>query len=181
MPQGWKELSKDWKSLRYQVGQEEGFEEEEDSPFFQSRYPIPIPSITRSVEPPVNLPFLSPRQAFPENHDTIHIDLYYDGEPAGKLQPHQSADVERFLSYERVELVAVAKGWTTELPDLAEPGKGRQRASVNISSDLPHKPRGPSRIPHEVLAEDEEFQWKTMEDLRRRPCYFVLCIMWHNG
>lgn len=190
VPQGWKELSKDWKSSRYQVGQEEGFEEEEDNPFFQSRYPIPIPSITRAVEPPVNLPFLfaktdrvflSPRQAFPENHDTVHIDLYYDEEPAGRLQPHQSADVERFLSYDRVELVAVAKGWTTKMEGLIGSGRERQRASGDISSDLPHKPHGPGRTPHEVLAEDEELRWKTMVDLPRRPCYFVLCIMWHNG
>lgn len=191
MPHGWTELSKDWKSLRYQVAQEEGLEEEEENPFFQSRYPIPIPSITRAIEPPGNLPFvfakttrvfLSPRQALPENHETNHINLYsYDGEPAGSLQPHQSADVERILSYERVELVAVAKGWTTELHDLTVSGQERQRANVDISSDLPRKPRGPGRTPHEVLGEDEELRWKAMVNLPRKPCYFVLCIMWQNG
>lgn len=191
VPQGWRELSKDWKSSRYQVVLEDSLEEEEDNPFLQSRYPIPIPSMTRVIEASGNLPFLFskttraflyPGQARFKKYDADDIVLYSrDGEPAGNLQPHQSADIERFLSYEKVELVAVAKGWTTELQYLTELGKEKQSANVDTSSGERHKSRRPSSTPHELLAEDEEIRWKTMTELPGRSCYFVLCVMWQNG
>lgn len=191
MPQGWRELSKDWKSSRFQMVQEDSLEEEDDNPFFQSRYPIPISSMTHVIEASGNLLFLFskttraslyPGQARFKKYDAAHINLYSrDGEPAGNLKPHQSADVERFLSYEKVELVAVAKGWTTELHDLTELGKERQSANVGTSSGERHKHRTPSITPYELSAEDEEIRWKTMKELPRRPCYFVLCVTWQNG
>lgn len=191
VPQRWRELSKDCNSLRYQLVQEDSIVEEDDNPFFQSRYPIPIPATTRVIEAPGNLPFLfskttraflHPKQARFNKYHAAYIDLYSrDGEPAGNIQPHQSADVERFLSYEKVELVAVAKGWTTELHDLAELGKERQIANVDVSSGMRHKPRRPSTTPLKLLAEDEETRWKATRGLPRRPCYFVLCVMWQNG
>lgn len=191
VPQGWRELSKDQNFLRYQMVQEDSLEEEDGDPCFQSRYPIPMPSMTRLVETSGNLPFLFskttraflyPGEAHFKKYKAVYIDLYSrDGEPAGSLQPHHSADIERFLSYERVELVAVAKGWTTELHDLAELGKERQSANVDTSSGMQHKPRRPSTTPLELLAEDEETRWKATRGLPRRPCYFVLCVMWQNG
>lgn len=191
VPKGWRELSRDWKSLRYQVAQDESFEEEEDNPFFQSRYPIPIPSTTQVNEAPANLPFifsktmrafLFPRQPRCKSHGAIHIDMYSsDGEAAGRLHAQQSADIERFLSYERLELVAVAKGWTTELHDLTEPGKERQAASGDVLSGTRHKSHGPGKTPYEAGVEDEELEKKLRMGLLRRPCYFVLCVMWQNG
>lgn len=189
VPQGWRDLSKVWHSSRYQMVQEDSLEAEDDNPLFQSRYPIPIPSMNRVIEESGNLPFLfstttraflHPKQARFDKYNAARIDLYSrDGEPAGNIQPHQSADIERFLSYERVELVAVAKGWTTELHDLAELGKEKQSAN-DISPGVRHKPRRPSTTPFELELEDDDIRFQTMF-LPRMPCYFVLCVMWQNG
>lgn len=171
--------------------QEDSLEEEDDNPLFQSGYPIPIPSTTRVIEESGNLPFLfskmtraflCPGQAHFKIFEAVHIDLYSrEEEPAGSLQPHHSADIERFLSYERVELVAVAKGWTTELHDLIELGKERQSANVDTSSGMRHKSRRTSTTPLELLAEVEETRGKATRGLPRMPCYFVLCVRGQNG
>lgn len=195
VPRGWIELeaTRDGKPLRYrlEVPQEAGLGVAENDPFFQSRYPVPIPSIDRVVEQPENLrflfsrttrAFLCRRQPRSINHDAVQIDLYSsDGEAAGRLFPHQPADIESFLSFERVELVAVVKGWTTELHDLTEPRNEKPSASGNISAVLQHTPPGPSKTPLEAQFEDAKRQRKAINELPRRSCYFVLCVMWQNG
>lgn len=193
VPEGWRELSGDGESPRYyQVAPDEKpEEEEEDNPFSKSRYPIPTPSSTCVSEPIGNLPFLfskttraflCPRRANPKFHNAIHIDLYScGGEPAGRLYPHQPEYTERLLSYEKVEIVAVVKGWTVRMHDLTEPRKESQKASGDLSSTRRHTPPSLSTTPWEAKVENEDLRVKMFRARPRSPCYFVLCVTWQHG
>ncbi|KAG6357227.1 hypothetical protein INS49_015105 [Diaporthe citri] len=88
------------------------------------------------------------------------------GEFVGFLEVHHTSDVERFLAYETVELVAVVKGWTTDLDDFLLAFKEPENLRAMQST---------------ATAPPPGYTWPSDEDKTRHECYFVLYVQWKNG
>lgn len=146
-----------------------------------SRYPVPIPSSTATIQPIEQRKFLFSKTSrcrfvtrpvvplmlkMNRFAARLHVELCSTNEGfAGVLHLHQASDVDRFLAFGMVELVAVAKGWTTDLDDfLAFQLQEELMATQGLAPDL------------------EQFShYRVTEDNTRHKCYFVLCIQWENG
>lgn len=145
-----------------------------------SRYPVPIPSSAEATKPIEQLQFLfakTTRGTFatrplilPSFHSYAVGDFVElcskSGEFAGFLRLHQYSEVDRFLALGTVELVAVVKGWTTDLDDfvLASQEQEKLMATTGLSP-------APSR----------SYPYRSCKDKTRHNCYFVLCIKWESG
>lgn len=133
-------------------------------------YPIPLRNKTLPVEPIEQLPFLFSKtsrcrlavksgQASPG----LGVELTsLDGESAGFLWLHHGSDLRLLLASEIVELVAVAKGWTTDLAEFLVAFQSEEdRAGPQKTSWAERKGRDSNRTRHD--------------------CYFVLCVEWEDG
>lgn len=141
-----------------------------------SKYPVPVPSSTETIQPIEQRKFLFARTSRCHFHTRIakadipprnRVDLWsINGEFTGFLELHQILDLDRFLALGTVELVAVTKGWTKDLADLLLAlQKHYELLPVETSASAP-QPFFPYRQP---------------EYKRTQTCYFVLCIQWENG
>lgn len=146
-----------------------------------SKYPVPIPSSTEVIRPIEQRKFLfsktsrchfATRSVVPSmikkpNWSRLYVELCStNGEFAGFVHLHQASEVYRFLALGTVELVAVAKGWTTDLDDflLAFQEQEEVLATYGFVPALGKYPL-----------------YREAEVKTRHKCYFVLCIQWENG
>ncbi|KAJ4289817.1 hypothetical protein N0V90_011148 [Kalmusia sp. IMI 367209] len=119
VPQGWVRVESPRWGGEYEIGNA------------RFHYPVPIPPPTEPIEPIEQLQYICAhttrayfiaRQISPSSklHDAeLCVELCTtDGLPVGFLRLHQKADEDKLLVQQRVELVAVVKGWTTELSEL---------------------------------------------------------------
>lgn len=176
IPDGWVQVVTDTGSMEYQVLSDMG----EDAPLF--KYPVPIPAFGEATSPIQQLRFLfakttrcyfATRQVVaPGFHEYSHcmescVELCPAGGAfAGFLKLHSEWDIEHFLRCKTVELVAVAKGWTTDLSDFlfASREQNELRAVQSLATSPP-----------------KGYTWPKTEDKTRHECYFVLCVQWENG
>lgn len=142
-------------------------------------YPIPLPPKTLDIEPIEQLPFLFAKttrcrfdvkkyQASQSVRGEVRgcpVELSRrDGQTAGFLFFHGPSDLAGILGSEVVELVAVAKGWTTTLGDLFEAFRGKEGAARPGSKEVSW---GGKSVP--------------VEHHTRQDCYFVLYVEWEGG
>lgn len=180
LPEGWKKATQvDGSEYYYRAKDCPGDPSKNPRPI-QYGYPVPLPPSTLAIEPIEQLPFLfsktsrchfgvkpyeasqSVRPPQPRQPDCLVELTCRDGKSAGFLYLHQESDTSRFLTSEMVELVAVAKGWTTELADFLVAFRGKDEGAGA------HKP-----------PVDEKKG--TGKDKTRHDCYFVLCVEWEGG
>lgn len=147
-----------------------------------SKYPVPIPSSTEAIQPIEQRKFLFSKTSRCHfvtrpvvssmfkiyNGTRLKVELWStNGEFAGFLHLHQASEVGRFLALGTVELVAVAKGWTTDLDDFLHVAFQEQE-EVMATQSL-------------AAALEKISRLRTAKDKTRYKCYFVLCIHWENG
>lgn len=146
----------------------------------QHGYPVPLPPKTLAIEPIEQLPFLFSRTsrchfavkpyeasqaARPlfKREPSVFVELSCrDGQSAGYLNLHQESDLSHFPASELVELVAVVKGWTTDLADFLIGFRGKG-GPVGVQKTPGDGEKGSSR------------------NKTRLDCYFVLCVEWEGG
>lgn len=147
-----------------------------------SRYPVPIPSPTDTIQPLEQRKFLfaktsrchfatKPGPSTSEwkwtAKDSVGL-CSVNGEFAGLLRFNQVSEVDRPLAIGTAELVAVAKGWTTDLHDF--------RLSLEEQENLTA-----AESPAGALAFQQMSRYRLDKGKTRQNCYFVLCIQWENG
>lgn len=174
VPDGWEVYTERSGSIRCRVvsGSDE----------LSSRYPVPMPSSTATIQSieqrkflfaktsrcrfvtrPV-VPLMLKMNSFAAR---LHVELCStEGGFAGFLHLHQASEVDRFLAFGTVELVAVAKGWTKDLDDflLAFEEQEKRMATQSLAS-----------------TREEPSRYRMAEDQTKHKCYFVLCIQWEHG
>lgn len=141
-----------------------------------SKYPVPIPSSTGTIQPIEQRKFLFARTSRCSFLTSImsvdlppreRVELWtINGEFAGFLDLHQESELDRFLALGTVELVAVTKGWTTDLDDFLQAFQEHDEL-VAVESPAP--------VPQ------QSSPYLRPEDKTKHKCYFVLCIQWENS
>lgn len=146
-----------------------------------SYYPVPVPSATETTQSVQQWRFLFsktsrchfvinsvvPSMFEEQNLARLYIGLCSsNGGFAGFLHLHQVSEIDRFIELETVELVAVAKGWTTELNDCLRVLQEQDEVIATKSPSPAPKRYSPGGSP---------------EAKTRHECYFVLCIEWEDG
>lgn len=143
-----------------------------------ARYPVPIPSSTESIKPIEQLRFLfskttrchfATKPVAPSLSQRAKLSVQLsstDGQFAGFLQLHEESDVDRFLGLGIAELVAVVKGWTTELDDFLMATQEHEKLTARQS---------PAPTPQ------QSSPYLEPDNKTRHICYFVLCIQWVGG
>lgn len=141
-----------------------------------ARYPVPIPSSTKIVQSIQQRKYLFSKttrchfvtRTLKANNTTVrHVHLCStDGGYAGFLWSPLASEMDRFLAYGTVEVVAVAKGWTTDLDDFL-------LASQELDKLMTVESLAP--VPR------QSSPYHRPEDKTKHTCYFVLCIQWEDG
>lgn len=111
------------------------------------------------------------------------------GDLAGVLFPHGDEDKKRFLDHQepcRIELVAIAKGWTIIMKEGSSASEGSAAAGP-MATEVPEGEEsdredsgsdGPWWAYQDL---DAEFERPEYWNESRDDCYFVLWIKWKNG
>lgn len=142
-------------------------------------YPVPLPPKTLEIEPIEQLPFLFAKttrcrfdvkeyQASQSVRGEVRdcpVELSCrDGHTAGFLLVHDPSDLSGILASEVLELVAVAKGWTTVLGDFFEAFRGKEGSARAGAKEVSW---GGRSVP--------------VEHHTRQDCYFVLFVECEDG
>lgn len=171
VPDGWEVYTTTWGSVRVKS----------ESRKIGSKYPVPILSCTDIIQSIPQRRYLfaktsrchfATRSAVLLTSEDKALTRFYielcspNGEFVGYLRLHHLAEIDRLHACGTVELVAVAKGWTTKLSDflLAHKEQDKIMATRSTTPASQHFPPESSPI------------GKT-----KHICYFVLCIQWENG
>ncbi|CAG7564461.1 unnamed protein product [Fusarium equiseti] len=163
-------------------------------------YPIPVRQVGSEDEPPSGLhsgyqylwcqTFRGILTATPDkriDHREFvpyHLLKNKDGDTAGALLPHNQHESKLLHQDTQVELIAIARGWSTILKD--DSFKERESAAPDPETPLTLEEEAVVREAHEEYWSDlfEEFPWmETWEDgkKRKQDGYHVLRIERENG